>query len=338
MALRLPLPGRIEAHARDQVCIRIHAARAGRGCRKTTASNMPSGKGYLMGGQSKTTQQQTSSTDPWAAAAPALQGILGGLTAAVGPASVLSPAQTGALNSIEANAAQGNKFANPISDATMGLLNGGGAQNNDAAIRANLAGYTNALQPVASGANIGGNSALQPYLDAAKTDATNSINPMFAAAGRDLSPANMQALGRGWSTGEAPIIANQYNTDVQRQMDAIQNIYNAGNTTWGLLNQNQNQANANMQAGAGLAPSALDAGNWQGNTILQMEAMRTGIPMQNLTTLLGAVSPVAQAFGTQSSSGSSTSTMSPLQQATAWAGILNPSGSNAFNPTKWMFS
>lgn len=267
-----------------------------------------------MGGTSTSTQQQTSQTSPYAGAAPALTGILGGISSLVPGASGLTGAQSGALGTIEANANAGNPYAAPTGRVAMGLLNGGGAQNNDAAISSNLANYQGLLTPFANGSMVGQNQALQSQLG---TDVTNQVNSQFAAAGRDGSPANLQALSRGISQGEAPVIANQYNQDVQNQLAAANSLYGAGNTTYGLLNQDQAAANANAQAGVGVGTQALDAQNYDANSILAAEAQRQGIPIQNLTTLLGSVSPVAQAFGTQNGSSNSTSTMSGAQQFAA---------------------
>ena len=289
-----------------------------------------------MGGTSTSTQQQTSQTSPYAGAAPALTGILGGLTSLVPGAGSLTGAQGGALNTIEANANAGNPFAAPTAGVARGLLNGGGAQNNDAAIAANLSNYQGLLTPFANGSMVGQNKALQAQLGTIGSDVTNQVNSQFAAAGRDGSPDNYQALGRGIAQGEAPVIASQYNQDVQNQLNAAGSLYGAGNTTYGLLNQDQAAANANAQAGVGVGTQALDANNYGANSVLAAEAQRTGIPIQNLTTLLGAVSPVAQAFGTQSGNTTGTSTMSGAQQfATIAGGIgsLYPK-----NPIKFSFN
>jgi hypothetical protein len=63
-----------------------------------------------------------------------------------------------------------------------------------------------------------------------------------------------------------------------------------------------------------------DAQNYGANSIPAAEAQRQGIPIQNLTTLLGSISPVAQAFGTQNGNSSGTSTMSGAQQFATIAG------------------
>jgi len=292
-----------------------------------------------MGGTSTSTQKQTSQTDPYAAATPALTGILGGINALVPGASSLTRAQAGALNSIEANGSAGNPYASQIGNLATGLLNGGGAQTNDAAIKANLSNYQGQLSPYANGAMIGQNKALQDQLSTIGSDITNQVNAQFAAAGRDGSGANLQTLGRGIAQGTAPVIASQYNQDVANQLAAANSLYGAGNSTYGLLNQNQAAANQNAQAGVGVGSQALDAQNWGANSILAAEAQRQGIPIQNLTTLLGSVSPVAQAFGTQNGTTTGSQTMSGADQfmkiaqgVGSLAGAINPGGQNAFNP------
>jgi hypothetical protein len=296
-----------------------------------------------MGGTSTSTQQQTSQTNPYAGAAPALTGILNNINSLVPSAGSLTGAQAGALNTIEANANAGNPYAAATGNLATGLLNGGGAQNNDAAIKDNLSSYQGLLTPFANGSMVGQNKALQAQLDAIGSDVTNQVNSQFAAAGRDGSGANLQTLGRGIAQGTAPVIASQYNTDVGNQLNAANSLYGAGNTSYGLLNQNQAAANANAQAGVGVGNQALDAQNWGANSILAAEAQRQGIPIQNLTTLLGAVSPVAAQFGTTNGTTNGSQTMSGAEQfgkiasgIGSLAGAFNPGGANAFNPLSYL--
>lgn len=287
-----------------------------------------------MGGTSKTSQTQTSQLAPYDPANPALQGILSGVSNLV-PQAGLSGAASGALNTIEnnANTAQ-NTFSPSITSGTVGLLNGGGATNNDGAIKQNL-GMLNSgiVGQTASGANIGNNTALKGQLDAAAADVTNNVNSQWAAAGRDGSPGNAQALARGITTAQAPIIASQYNTDTTNALNAANTMYGAGNTTYGLLNANNAQANANFTNGVGTAGNALDASNYGANATLQAEAQRFGIPAGQYQTLLGSIAPIAAQFGTNTGTSNGTSTMSGAQQfATIAGGIgsLWPKGNITF--------
>lgn len=267
-----------------------------------------------MGGTSKSTQTSTSQATPYAPAQGAIDGILGALGGQIGNAG-LTARQSGALDQIEANAASGNPYAGAIGQAATGLLNGGGAQGNDQALRDNLGAYRGLLSKWTGGGAGGGiPSIIQPQLDTLLSDVRQSIGGQFAAAGRDGSPGESQAIARGFAQGAAPIVAAQYNTDAQRAMDAAASGYGAGNATYGLLNQNQSVANQNRQAGVGVASSALDASNWAPTLTLNAEQQRFGIPTSNYQTLLGAISPVAQAFGTHNGTQTGTQTMSPIQQ------------------------
>jgi hypothetical protein len=159
-------------------------------------------------------------------------------------AGTLSTGQQGAIDKVISNS-NGQPNYNPaINSGTMGLLNGGGAQANDSADHRTSRQLKNGiLGQTASGANIGNNPALKAQIDQITTDATNQTNGAWAAAGRDGSPGNAQALGRGIASGVAPVLAQQYNTDVNNALNAATSLYGAGNTTYGLLNGNQNQAN-----------------------------------------------------------------------------------------------
>lgn len=277
-------------------------------------------------GTSKSTQTQTSSTSGYGPAMGSVNDILGNIQGLL-PSAGLSAKASGALDRIENNA--NGPLQGDITSTIRGLLSGGGAQANDAAIGQNLADYRAALQPTASGANIGNNTALKGQLDTLLSDVTGNVNSSWAAAGRDGSPGNMQALSRGYTQAAAPIVAAQYNTDVQRMLDANAALYGAGNNTYGILNQNNAAANTNRLAGV----SNADATNWGANSILGAEQNRFAIPAGNYTGLLGAVSPIAAQFGTTTGTTNGTQTLSPIAQIALAAGALKniwPSGGIQF--------
>ena len=66
-----------------------------------------------MGGQSSSTQTQQSQTAPWAAAQPMLQNILSQLGTGLNNTGATA-AETGALNTLQSNAALGNPYAGQI--------------------------------------------------------------------------------------------------------------------------------------------------------------------------------------------------------------------------------
>ncbi len=246
-----------------------------------------------MGGQSSSTQTQQSQTAPWAAAQPMLQGILGQIGTGLNKTGLTS-AETGALNTLQSNASQGN-----------------------------LGTFQSQLTPYANGSMVGNNPALAAQLAQIQTDVGNSVNGQFAAAGRDMSGANQMAYGRGVAAGEAPVIASQYNQDVANQINAANALYNAGNTTAGTLAGMQQNYLGNQGQGITAAQSALDAQNYGANATLAEEAQRRGIPVQALSLLAQIGVPIA-GLGSQSN-GTTTGTqqMSGAQQFATLAGGIN---------------
>lgn len=288
-----------------------------------------------MGGTSTSSQTQSSTTAPWQAAQPALQGILGQVGTGLNNTGLTS-AENGAISTLEQNAGTASQYAPQIGANAKSLLAGGGAQNNDGMINDAYKRYVAQTEPLASNTNYDPYST-PGFSDAINTtigDVTNNTNGMFAAAGRDFSGANSQALGRGILQGVAPTIAAQYNANVANQQGAAGNLYGAGNTTAGVLNGTQTQANANTQVGTQAATDANTAASAGANETLQAEAARRGIPVQALGLLAQIGVPIA-GLGSQSTGKSEGSqTMSGAQQfATIAGGIgsLMPKGGMSFN-------
>lgn len=275
-----------------------------------------------MGGESKQETTQQSTTNPWAPAQPALQGILGQIGTGLGNTG-LTGNETGALNSMVQNAGQASQFAPQIQDLAKNLLGGGGAMDQAGNVNQNLADYQRRLSPMANGGMIGGNSGLQPYLDTIRDDVTNQVNGSFAAAGRDFSGANFGALGRGIAAGMAPVIANQYNTDVSNMRGAADALYGAGNTNAGLLSGMNQTKLGNQAQGVTAAQAANDAGNAGNKQILEAEAARRGIPVQALGLLAQIGIPIAGLGGQSTGTSNTTNQMSGVQQ---FQGIMNGIG------------
>jgi hypothetical protein len=284
-----------------------------------------------MGGQSSSTQTQQSQTAPWEAAQPMLQGILGQLNAGLNNTG-LTAAETGALNSLESNAARGNPYAPQIGNYANELLSGGGATNQAGAVNQNYLNYRDALNPYASGSMIGNNPALAAQLAQIQSDITNQVNGQFAAAGRDFSGANANTLGRGIAAGTAPVIAAQYNQDVANQRAAQDALYAAGNTNAGILSGLQQQGLANKGQGVTVAGSAVDANNYGANATLAAEAQRRGIPVQALGLLAQIGVPIAGLGQQKSSTETGTQEMSGAEQFGKIAGGISNlmSGFGAF--------
>ena len=285
------------------------------------------------GGQN---QNQTSVTTPWAPAVGLVSGILGNLSS-VSP--FTSPTESSALATLSGIGAAGNPFTGGISNVANTLLSGGGPDRtglvNDAYTQ-----YQKALQPFATGAYVdpSSNPELQKYLSTIQTDVTNNVNSQFAAAGRDFSGMNTQTLARGIAQGEAPVLANEYDTARGQQINAINSLYGAGNTTGGILSQLDQIRLGNMTAGVNVAGDAWN-GQQSGPILqLQAEAQRRGIPLQTLAAEMGIALPAGQAFGATNQTGQTQNT-TPLWQnilggVVGGAGILG--GMGAFGKNGWL--
>lgn len=280
-----------------------------------------------MGGTSKQTQtsQSTASQSPWDPAIPGLTQLTNAVSGQIGNAG-LNGAQTGALNTLQNNANQGNPYAPQIGVLANDLFKGG----NDYSGR--VTGAFDTLNK-----NLGA-TANGDYLDPNKnpffSQTTNTIgkdvfdrlSAMYAGSGRDPSGAGnfAQTAGRGIAEATAPIYANTYNTERANQLNAANTLYGGANTTTGLLSGLDQQNLANRQAGVGVAGQALDAGNYGANQTLAIEAQRLGIPLEQYAKIAGILGPLGQLGGTSNSSGVATGTnqMSGAQQfATIGAGL-----------------
>ena len=288
-----------------------------------------------MGGTSKSSTTQNSTTAPWQAAQPALNGILSQVNSNLNNTS-LTGNESNALNTIAANGQNAtNLYAAPAQNYATTLLNGGGALNQAGNVNQNYLDYAKATQPLAS------NTDYNPYntpgfkdaLNTTIADITNSTNGQFAAAGRDFSGMNSQTLGRGILQGVAPTIAAQYNQNVQNQQGAAGNLYNAGNTNAGILSGLQQQYLTNQGNGVTAAGQATDVANAGANSALSAEAQRRGIPVQALGLLSQIGIPIAGLGSQSTGTSNSENQMSGAQQfglITSGLGSLMPKGPITF--------
>lgn len=275
-------------------------------------------------GTSKSTTTLQSTTAPWEAAQPALQGILSQVQGNLSKTG-LTGDESNALKGLEQS---GYTFANTygpqIGNYATDLLRGGGALDQAGNINQNYQRYVDQTNPLASNTNYDPYSTpgFRDAIDTMRQDITNQVNGSFAAAGRDFSGANFNALGRGITSGIAPTIASQYNQNIQNQQGAAGNLYGAGNTNAGILAGLQQQKLANQGQGVGAAGQAADASNSGYNATLAAEAARRGIPVQALGLLAQIGIPIG-GLGSQSTGKSETEKQaSPLETAMGISGIF----------------
>lgn len=271
-------------------------------------------------GDSKSNTQ--TSQNPWAPAQPALNSILGGVGAMANNTG-LTGAESGALGGLQNLASQGNPYLTGISGYANNMLAGGGANNNAGMVNDAYQQYQQQMNPTANGYYTDPNT--NPFFaqttQTIGNDVQSRLQGLYAGSGRDPAGAGNFGgwLGRGIAEGTAPTYANQYNQERTNQLNAQNSLYNAGNSTAGILGNFQNQFNQNQDAGVQGANAALTAANSPFNQTLAVEAQRRGIPISLMQQLAGIATPIAGLGGTGTSS--TQNQASGMQQ---FAGLLNP--------------
>src|SRR5215468_4357588 len=153
-----------------------------------------------MGRSSQQTQQTHQTTQPWAPTLPALNSILSTVNT-MGSSVPLTGAETGALDTLAANAAAGNPYRGQIGALANDLFTGGPDRSgivNDA-----YAQLGSQLGATAAGdyLNPNRNPFFAQTTQTIGNDVQNRVNGMFAGAGRDLSAANQGYLARSIAEG-----------------------------------------------------------------------------------------------------------------------------------------
>ena len=278
-----------------------------------------------MPGGSTTNQSQTqaSTTNPFAPTIAPLTGLAN----TIGSTSTApNAAQTTGANDLVASSSNLPNFGTAATGVANNLLSGGGSNNFAGILNGSLGQLQSELNPIASGSEIGQNSALQPELNTIGNDTQNSVESQFAAAGRSFSPAEAQAIARGTAQGEAPVEANQYNTDVANQMAAAGALNTAaGSTASGLNTLNQTQL-GNETTGLTAAQAIPGILNQNANTLLSAGNTQAALPFQNASTLESLLLPIAGAGSTSTgnSTGQTTQETSPISNILG--GILGGAG------------
>lgn len=260
-----------------------------------------------MSESTKTTEQsQSSQSRPWAEAMPLVNNLFsryGGMNTDV------TGAQSGALsNLVNATGAIPN-FGAAATGAVGKLFN----TDNSGQVGMLNSAYdtlkTN-LTPTASGAHLDPYST-PGFRDAIETminDTTNKTKGVYAGSGRDPSGAGSFAgtLSRGITSGVAPTIANQYNTNYQNMTAANRDLFTGAGSTSSAINNLLQQERTNGVAG--MTAAAALPGIYTAPAMAQYAAanQQYAQPFQNLAQLLQP--GVALAGLGQNSTGTGTST------------------------------
>jgi hypothetical protein len=280
----------------------------------------------MSGGGTSTSSSQTqqkTKQNPWDPAIPGLTGIAGGATKMVDGAGVLNNTQLGALDSMQANASQGNPFAPQLMQNATDMIAGGTDRTGLA--QSGYDQYKAQMDPFARGDFVDPtkNPQLQAYLDIAANAARDRVNGQFAGVGRSMSGANNIETARGITEAMAPTLLNAYQGERANQMNAINGLYGGANTTTGILSGLDQAKLGTQQAGVGMADAALGARDAGAQRTLEIEAQRLGIPVEQLSKIAGILGPIGSMGGTGSSTQNTQGsyTMSPVQQAQGWTNV-----------------
>jgi hypothetical protein len=277
----------------------------------------------MSGGSEQTqTQQTTENVGPWAPAQGALQSILGKAQGLLGNTG-LTGNENAALAGLTTNANTAGGYSPQIQGLTDKLFAGGGLGQGIPGLQQAWGVAQNALSPIASG-NLDpmNNPQMQQMIQQITDQARNSVGSQFAGAGRSFSGAHAGATGKAITEGLAPTLFNQYNQNVQNAMGASgQLMQGAQGYSQGLDSAYGNQLGAQMQA-----PGSLNNLNAPQMMMLQAEAQRRGIPVQNLADINSLVLPIAQTGREGTSNQTQTTSQENDPWQTAVGGLLGGAG------------
>lgn len=273
-----------------------------------------------------TTTDNTSSsaTRPWDESMPLINKLFSGLQ---GYNANATPGQTGAGADLVSAAKSIPNLSGTYVDAVKSLFNTSTQPQQDmltggyADLKKNLGGYLDPsyLDPTST-------PGFSDAWNTLKEDITNSVNSQFAAAGRDLSPGNSTALGRGLIQGGGGLLQDQYNKNVTNQQNAAKSIFDAAGTT------------ANGVASLGQIPlansiSGLQAAGGLGGlltqpaaTTLAAENTAAGIPLSNYAGLEQLGLPLAGLGSNSTGTSHSTSTVEQPLGPQIVGGLLGGAG------------
>jgi hypothetical protein len=264
-------------------------------------------------GPTRQTQVTSSRTDPWARTTPTLDQLINQVNGRVGDVGLSGEEQV-ALQGLADNARAGNPYAGGIGRLATDLL-GGGFDRSPYVTRAYDELHDSLLPYTTASTNPYDNEAFAKTIGFLSNDITDRIRSQYAGAGYSPTGAGdfTKTLGEGIARGVAPAWLQAQNELENRKLGAINSLYGAGNTTAGLLSGFDQAALGNRRAGVDVAQSALAANDAPYARMLEIEAQRRGIPLQNIAGLQNLIVPMARLGGTSNATTNS-ATQVPLGQ------------------------
>lgn len=250
--------------------------------------------------KSKTDSKFENQSDPWDEATPYLKDWLSqlGQTSTM-TAPGMTADQSQAFETLKTNAQQGNPNAGAIAQLATDQLS---APDNSGMVKDAYSDLTRRTSATADGKNLdlGNNEYLQKMLTQVGDDAQNRVNASFAAAGRDFSGANQQAVGRGVTQAQAPLLLDFFNKEQGRTDAAARDLFSGANQTAGQMTALEAQRNAIRTQGIETTKAGMEARDAAPNTMLSLSQQMKDLPIQDLAQLAQLLFPAAQ-LGSQSS-------------------------------------
>ena len=257
-------------------------------------------------GSSKSKSSSSSVSEPWS---PTIDPVKGFINKAVKVGGLdITPDQMAAFGQLKRNAGEGNPFTPQIgalAERTLGYDN----TANKAMVSDAYRGLQDNLGKYASGGylDVMSNPELRAMMDTVAQDAEERINRSFQGMGRARSATNQEALGRGITEAQLPLLLDQFNRQQQNQIAAAQALYGAGGDTASQLSNLDKFGLDYAASGIGLGEQALEARDYAPNRILNLDQQIQQLPYENLALLGSLLLPAAGLGGTNNTTGSSKS-------------------------------
>ena len=246
------------------------------------------------GKSSKSQTQSTSQkTDPWAPAIPYLKSFLGDVDAAKGN---LGPTgdQLDAFGILKQNAVEGMPFLDQIKQLGADQL---GTTSRTGMVDEAYGGLKAGLADVAAGKNLDimNDPRIMAMLKTVGDDVQNRIQGVFAGAGRDVSgnTAGQQAIGKGVTAAQLPILINEFARQQGRTDAAVRDIAQGGVTAASTGQALDKDALATRGTAIDTIKQYMAGRDLPANTILQLDEQLRNMPLDDLERIAKLFLPVA---------------------------------------------
>ncbi len=267
-----------------------------------------------MPGKSDTTVNQQSKTEPWAPTQPALQEMINKLQPQIANTGLTGTEST-ALDKLGTAAAVPSQYTGDMQGLLANLFKGGGIGETSGMVKDAYGTLQKNMNPTASGDFLDPtqNKYLQSIVGRTTDDIRNNVAGQFAGAGRSFSGAHLGALGTGIGKATQDLYYNDYNAERARQADANKTLFTGATTASGALESMAGgKLGAQMQA-PGLLGQVDKLGTDPYMKQLEVEAMRRGIPLQNMGMLASLLLPIASLGKQQTGTSTSSTETDPWQ-------------------------